>query len=432
MPATLTIPTPGTQAGRSVGPNRYTPHADGPSEEQQRFAALLQQRREAQPPPAAPQRGEAKAAAMPAARAAGDGQAGGDADRVAEGGSASDATLSASTGCAAAKPRTAGKSASRPAPEGRDSPSVDAPVSAPNAAIDASATSSSPAADDGADGACSTAPAADMSLWPGMPAANIDAATASANSALAAGGGAAQELRIGAGSQGAAPAGLPLADGAAGDAGQQGGGGADAAANQAAALLDAANAEAIATGNSAADRFALPRATVPDSALPGFSGGIAPHRVDAGPAATVALATPLAAPDFAKALGAQVSLFARNGLAQAELQLTPAEMGPIRVQIAIHGAHARIDFAADSAATRQVIERGLPELATALREQGLTLSGGGVYQRAPDQQHDGGEAPHAVSGRARRRTTAAALEAAAVAQRPGARSARPGGVDLYA
>ena len=107
-------------------------------------------------------------------------------------------------------------------------------------------------------------------------------------------------------------------------------------------------------------------------------------------------------------------------------------MGPIRVQIAIDGAHARVDFAADSAATRQVIERGLPELASALREQGLTLSGGGVFQRAPDQQRDGDEAPHAMSGRARRRAAAAALEVAAVAQRPSASSVRPGGIDFYA
>ncbi len=437
MPATLTIPNPGTPAGKTIVPNRYPPQADGPPEEQQRFAALLQQRRDAPPATAAPQRAEAKAAAKPAAYAAGDGQASGDADRAAEATSASEATLAASTGCAAAKPRPAGKLETRQAAERRDSASIDASIPAPNAA--ASTIVSSSAAHDGAAGTNTAPPAADLSLWPGLPAAKVDAATTSANGALAAGNGATQELRIGAGTPGTTASGMQPTDGAAGgpgqrDTGRQDGGGADAAADQAAALLDAAasNAEHIATGNTAADRFALPRPRVPDSALPGLAGGLAPHRTDASPAATVALATPLAAPDFAKALGAQVSLFARNGLAHAELQLTPAEMGPIRVQIAIDGAHARVDFAADSAATRQVIERGLPELASALREQGLTLSGGGVFQRAPDQQRDGDEAPHAMSGRARRRADSTALEVAAVAQRPSASSVRPGGIDFYA
>jgi hypothetical protein len=55
-----------------------------------------------------------------------------------------------------------------------------------------------------------------------------------------------------------------------------------------------------------------------------------------------------------------------------------------------------------------------------------------VFQRAPDQRRDGDEAPHAVRGRARRRAAAAALEVAAVAQRPSASSVRPGGIDFYA
>jgi hypothetical protein len=155
---------------------------------------------------------------------------------------------------------------------------------------------------------CSAPPAADPSLWSGLPAAKVDAATTSTNGALAAGGGATQELRIGAGAPGTTASGMQPADGAAGgpgqrDTGRQDGGRRAAAAPAATRLAAAAsNAEPIATGNTAADRFALPRARVPDSALPGLAGGLAPHRTDASPAATVALATPLAAPDFAKAL----------------------------------------------------------------------------------------------------------------------------------
>jgi hypothetical protein len=96
----------------------------------------------------------------------------------------------------------------------------------------------------------------------------------------------------------------------------------------------------------------------------------------------VRFATPVGAPDFAQALGTQVSVLAGNGVQRAELHLNPAEMGPVSVQIVIDGGQARVDFGADLAATRHAIENGLPELASALRDAGLTLTGGGVSQHA--------------------------------------------------
>ena len=54
-------------------------------------------------------------------------------------------------------------------------------------------------------------------------------------------------------------------------------------------------------------------------------------------------------------------------------------MGPVSVQIVMDGTQARIDFGADLAATRHTIEAGLPELASALRDAGFTLVGGGVF-----------------------------------------------------
>lgn len=104
---------------------------------------------------------------------------------------------------------------------------------------------------------------------------------------------------------------------------------------------------------------------------------------------SIALPTPLAAPNFGEALATQVSIYARDGLQQAELRLNPPEMGPIGVQIEVTGTEARIHFHAAQAATREVIERALPELAGALRSEGLTLAGGGVFDRPADAR-DGG------------------------------------------
>ena len=98
------------------------------------------------------------------------------------------------------------------------------------------------------------------------------------------------------------------------------------------------------------------------------------------------IAVPADSPAFAPALGAQVSLFAKDGVQTARLQINPAEMGPITVQIALDGNTARVDFQADRAATRDLIEASLPALAGAMQDAGLTLTGGGVFQQHPGRQ----------------------------------------------
>jgi flagellar hook-length control protein FliK len=143
----------------------------------------------------------------------------------------------------------------------------------------------------------------------------------------------------------------------------------------------------------------------------------------------VTLATPVNSPDFAQALGVQVSVLAKDGVQKAELHLNPAETGPISVHIAIEGTQARVEFGADAAATRHAIEAGLPELAGALREAGLTLHGGGVSSHAGGRERNDGEAGN---GRGR------ALGAAGIgATADAGRATRPvfvraGGVDVYA
>nr|HET7858535.1 flagellar hook-length control protein FliK [Caldimonas sp.] len=170
--------------------------------------------------------------------------------------------------------------------------------------------------------------------------------------------------------------------------------------------------------------------TLHGTALPVGGSGIASvatgSRDVASPPAALALATPIDSPDFAAALGVQVSVLARDGVQHAELHLHPVETGPVSIRIELDGTNARIDFGADLAATRHAIEQGLPELASALRDAGLTLAGGGVSQHAgsrPRGDDDG-------SGAARAQVALPATGAAP------ARVAQPrvaaGGVDVYA
>ena len=149
---------------------------------------------------------------------------------------------------------------------------------------------------------------------------------------------------------------------------------------------------------------------------------------DAGAPLPVAVGTPVGAPDFAQQLGLRLSVLARDGVQQAELHLNPADMGPVSVQIVMDGTQARIDFGADVAATRQAIEAGLPELASALRDAGFTLAGGGVSPHAGGRG-DGADPGTTDPRDGRRRVAPADVTRVASAAR---RIVSAGGVDLFA
>jgi flagellar hook-length control protein FliK len=85
--------------------------------------------------------------------------------------------------------------------------------------------------------------------------------------------------------------------------------------------------------------------------------------------------------EFAPQFAATISTFVRDGIEHAKLHLNPAEMGPVNVQIQIEGHNAQVLMSAEQAPTRQALEQSLPLLASSLREAGLTLSGGGVFEQ---------------------------------------------------
>jgi flagellar hook-length control protein FliK len=144
-------------------------------------------------------------------------------------------------------------------------------------------------------------------------------------------------------------------------------------------------------------------------------------------------------PAFAPQLAAQITTYARDGVQHAKLELNPAEMGPLTVQIQLDGNAARVHLAAENIETRQALEQAMPQLAGSLRDSGLTLSGGGVFEqpRQPQQQpsgHPGGNA-NGGPGRSRDGRGNGASEAlGAIAPASGSVTARrqTGMVDLIA
>lgn len=184
---------------------------------------------------------------------------------------------------------------------------------------------------------------------------------------------------------------------------------------------------------------ASPAAATPS--LPAFSHAAAAaataHQTEAKTAAAetgarLDLAAHMESPQFASEMSARLSVLAADGVQRAELHLNPAEMGPVSVQIVLDGQQAQISFHAEHGETRAVLESSLPELAGALREQGLTLSGGGVFQQFAEQRQAQTSDPGSRSGRNAERTGDDADTAAAVSSMaPPARQLR-GVVDVYA
>ncbi|MBL8340724.1 MAG: flagellar hook-length control protein FliK [Rubrivivax sp.] len=110
---------------------------------------------------------------------------------------------------------------------------------------------------------------------------------------------------------------------------------------------------------------------------------------------------------FARELGTQLVVWAREGVQQAQLELHPQELGPVQVRIRFEGSAAsaqaqgqalvqvQVQLTADAAATRQALEQALPTLASQLADAGFTLAGGGVFERPR------GEAGHGQAGDSR-------------------------------
>lgn len=111
----------------------------------------------------------------------------------------------------------------------------------------------------------------------------------------------------------------------------------------------------------------------------------------ATPMAQQAVAVPVGHPDFADAAADRVAFIARQGLERAELQVTPPDLGPVTVKISIDNRVADVVMVAASPETRSALEQSLPELASRLAENGLTLGQAHVgdgHGRAPEWAQD--------------------------------------------
>jgi flagellar hook-length control protein FliK len=101
---------------------------------------------------------------------------------------------------------------------------------------------------------------------------------------------------------------------------------------------------------------------------------------------TLTIHAPVGSPAFADDVTTQVTGLAQSGVTQAQLQLNPADMGPVQVHITLQAGQASVWFSANHADTRAALEQSLPRLRELFAGAGMPLTDSGVFREPPQQQ----------------------------------------------
>ena len=138
----------------------------------------------------------------------------------------------------------------------------------------------------------------------------------------------------------------------------------------------------------------------PSPAMPAITAGSAiaanPAPAPLPPAGEtlVSVNTPVTDASWGEQIGERVVLIANRQLQNAEIRLSPAELGPLRVQVRVDDGATNITFHATHAVTRDAIEQAMPRLREMFLENGLNLGEANVSEQGMGPQADTGrEAP---------------------------------------
>ena len=84
---------------------------------------------------------------------------------------------------------------------------------------------------------------------------------------------------------------------------------------------------------------------------------------------------------FSASIATHLRVMKSGGLSEARLQLNPAELGRLSIQIASQDSEVKVSFVVESQQAKQVIENAMPRLRDLLDSAGLDLTESGVDQR---------------------------------------------------
>jgi hypothetical protein len=91
-------------------------------------------------------------------------------------------------------------------------------------------------------------------------------------------------------------------------------------------------------------------------------------------AVTAPMSAPVGGPEWNGEFASRIGLMAKNGIPEASLQLSPAELGRLDIKISTDGDQAKVVFTVQNLAAREAIEQAMPRLREMLEQSGLQLA----------------------------------------------------------
>ena len=134
--------------------------------------------------------------------------------------------------------------------------------------------------------------------------------------------------------------------------------------------------------------------TQPQTVIAPAAPAAAPLTSSAPPVQGFTIAVPVQESGWSEALSQRVTLLAGGQQTTAEIRLTPAELGPIRVSVAMEDGAANVTFSAQHSVTREAIETALPRLRELLTENGLSLGQASVSDQSTRQGQESERTEH--------------------------------------
>ena len=125
--------------------------------------------------------------------------------------------------------------------------------------------------------------------------------------------------------------------------------------------------------------FQLPQATQGSEARP----------VQTRSDATHSIATPVHDPRWAQQLGDRLVWMTRGDIQSAQININPAQLGPIQINISLNGDQMTAHFVAAHQEVRQALDDAMPRLREMLSGAGINLGQANVGSQTPQQQGNG-------------------------------------------
>jgi flagellar hook-length control protein FliK len=129
-----------------------------------------------------------------------------------------------------------------------------------------------------------------------------------------------------------------------------------------------------------------PAATITNNVISAASSLVTPTTTSLVTApASAQLSSQLGSQEWQQALGQQILMFSKNGQQTAELHLHPQDLGSIQISLKLDNDQAQLSMVSNHSQVRAALEAALPQLRTALAENGISLGQSNVSSDAFQQ-----------------------------------------------